>query len=946
MKAFMFYVLTAICAFLYDVSVVAQVKIDSTQKNPDSCSIFLNRYENIHSVSSQIVTVHADQFKSGYSLNILSALSGKVNGADIKTGTSGNSASSVFFMRGDRNLISDSQPLYVVDGVPLIGHLNSNLGFDYGNLINDWNIDDIESVSILKGGQASLLYGNRAGNGAVIIRTKKADAEGFHVEYTISAMMRRIADSPEFQNNYGQGYNGEFSYSDGIGGGINDGMDGSWGPRFNGQLIPQFDGLSTGYVNGTSQQVRGGDTWARQQAAMRGIDISIIPTPWIAQPNTMKVYLQTAYTLANNIGWSWSNKQGGFRMSYTNVRADDITPNTLFVKNTIGGNFNYTFFNKLKLYGTLQRTYQKDMNLLLSDDPYIQSPMAYFAWMGRQVNTRNLRNYWQAGQEKITQFNYLNTYSDNPFFASFENDSPLERKNFFGSVGAKFEIVKGLSINYSGGFNKVDQSCENNMAQGNLSGFPANVKTENITQSVYRHSFFADYAFKLVSMNDLSVFSGLYFEKTDGHEHYYTLGSGDFGENVTNLKTNGYFGGISYVGHNAYSFKVLINRDTYKLIEKLSTPLFYSVSGSVEIEKLLSLPKVISTLNVQTGYSTSGLNTLPVINLTSLPPEQNHFSTISEYTVSADLGFFNNRILGHVNYYISHTENGMLDISISSNNGYSSRIISTASVKNSGYEISLDIIPVHSQKISWKSSILYFKNSNEVVELADGIASTSMLIGSVEMRNEKGQPMGNLFGRKFIRQEDHVVFDNGFPEYTNKNELLGNVNPDYIIYINNSLTFKKLTISISLDYSKGGVYYSPFYKYGTVAGTLANTADREDGIVGDGMKWNDADGTYVKNDLNVSAQDYYGSIFRIDEYSIMDATYLKLKEINVAYSFMLKQKLNMTCSIFGQNIFTWSRNKDYNNSNLFHENGIYYRGINNFNLPETYLIGMKIQLHI
>ena len=937
--------LTAIFALLSEISVIAQVKIDSTLSIFDSCSIYLNRSENIESFRSQTVTINKDQLSAGYSLNILSTLSGKINGADIKTANSGNSASSVFFMRGDRNLISDSQPLYVVDGVPVLGNLNSNLGFDYGNLLNDWNIDDIESVSILKGGQASLLYGNRAGNGAVIIRTKKADAEGFHVEYSISAIMRRIADSPEFQNSYGQGYNGEFSYSDGIGGGINDGMDGSWGPRFNGQLIPQFDGLSTGYINGTSQQVRGGDTWARQQAGQQGIDNSIKPTPWIAQPNNLKDYFQTAYTLANNIGLSWANKQGGFRMSYTNVRADDVTPNTHFVKNTFGGNFNYTFFNKLKIYGTLQRTNQKDMNLLLADDPYMQSPMVYFAWMGRQVNTRNLKNYWQAGQENIAQFNYLNTYSDNPFFAAFENESPLERKNFFGSVGAKFEIVKGFSINYTGGFNKVDQSVEKTMAQGNLSGKPANVKSENITQSIYRHSFFADYAFKLGSMNDLSVFSGLYFEKADGNERF-TLGSGYPGENSTNLKTNGYFGGISYVGHNAYSLKVMMSRDTYKLIEKLSTPLLYSVSGSVEIEKLLSLPKVISTLNVQTGYSTSGLNTLPVINLTSLPSEQNHFSVNSEYTVSADLGFFNNRILGHVNYYTSHTENGMLDISISSNNGYSSRIISTASVKNSGYEISLDIIPVHSQKICWKSSILYFKNRNEVVDLADGIASTSMLIGSVEMRNEKGQPMGNLFGRKFKRREGQLVFKNGLPEYTNMKELLGNVNPDYMIYSNNSLTFKKLTISLSLEYSKGGVCYSPFYKFGTLAGTLANTADREAGVVGDGVKWDDAGGTYVKNDINVSAEDYYEGISGIEENSIMDATYLKLKEINVSYSFMLKQKLNMTCSIFGQNIYTWSRSKDYNNSNLFKYNNIYHRGINNYNLPETYVLGMKIQLHI
>jgi hypothetical protein len=944
MIPFKYLVLPLFLVLVFPATLSAQVNADTTLRNLDSCELLRNRSENILSIRSQIVTINANTLSAGSSLNILNALSGKMSGVDIRTATSGNSASSTFFIRGERNLITDNQPLFIVDGFPITRQLNSILGFDFGNMVNDWNLDDIESVTILKGGQAASLFGDKSGNSVVIIQTKKASTTGFHVDYSTSFLMRKIADYPEFQNSYGQGYNGEFTYVDGVGGGMYDESDGSWGPRLNGQLITQFDGPSTGFINGQVQQVRGGDTWSRQQADIYGIDNKIEPTPWVAQPDNLKDYFQPSFTLANNLALSWASSQGGLRLAYTNVWADDVTPNTRLLKNTLNGNFNYSVFKRVKLFGSFQNTKLNEKNVIISADPFQDNPMLFFTWMGRQVNTNSLKRYWQAGQENNEQFNYVGNYANNPWFTAFENDAPIVRKNFFGTYGVKFELAKGISLSYTGGFNKIDASADKNVAQGSFPGYPVYTKNEELMQSVSRHSFLADYNLTLSQKHCFNAFGGLYLENKKGHE-LYTLSKGIYGETITNPNTNGYFGGLSYIGNNAFSARVTFSQDISKLIGKISTPVFYSVSAGVEINRIVHLPKFISTLSVQSGYSSRGLNEMHIQNFSGFPPGQNSYSTVGEYTLSADMGIFNNRISWHGNYYNSRTHNGLLFVSVATNSGYESKVVNTASVKNTGYELSLDIIPVQSPAINWKVSVLYFKNKNEVIELANG-NSLRHFSENVEMFSEKGQPMGNLYGSKYKRHDGQVIYKNGLPQTSNRSELLGNVNPDYMIFITNSLSVYKFLVSVNIEYSKGGIYYSSFYSNGTVAGTLANTANREDGVVGEGVKWDEATDSYIQNDVNVLAQKYFVHLYRIDEYSIMDATYVKLKEINIAYSFTLKQNLRMTCSIFGQNLITWSGGKDYQNGNLFYYNNMYYKGLNSFNLPETYGLGMKIQLHI
>ena len=916
-----------------------QAQIDSSLRSKDSCRIYLNKIENTGSMRLQLGTVYADGLNAGYSPNILSSLTGKVSGLDVKTASTGNSASTVFFMKGQRNLQTSNQPLFVVDGVPIAGEFLSALGLDYGNLVNDWNLDDVESVTVLKSGQAAALYGNLAGNGAVIINTKRADERGFHVDYNSAAMIRGIADYPEFQNEYGQGWAGLFSYEDGEGGGLNDGGDCSWGPKFEGQLISQFDGPSTGWIDGQAVEVRGGDVWARRQAALNGIDNSIEPTPWVSRPDNMKDYFQTAFLLSNNLGISWADKNGGIRVSYTNTRANDVTPCSRFTKNSLNGNASYTFFKRINVYGSFLSTKMMDENVIIQDYEESGSPMEFFAWMGRQVNVNSLKNYWQAGRSDSTQYNYNDTYWDNPWFRDKERVSDVGRTNLFGTLGAKISITRRFSLNYVlGSYDidangkhvvppaSVDITCEKNEASG-LSGT--------------RHSVFADWNFRLGKANFFDFFLGWYSYNTKSslNEREMLNGHDWLLEYNTTDKKHGCYGGVSFSCKEALHLRLTMTRDNDDLWsdeQHQALPVYYAASTGADVEKILRLPEVVSRFSIQTGYSRTGLN--GTFQYSFINGERMNVPVISEYTISAELGLFSNRVTASFNGYSSRT------INIDNLMGIYATAFDDAAMKNSGVEIGLDVIPVRLRKVTWESSVAFFRNKNILQDFREGCYF--YVTNPITLGCAGGQSYGDIYGTAFNRYNGKIVFERGYATKASV-QSLGNVNPDYMIFWNNSVRINKVTITAGIEYSKGGSYYSSFYLWGTYAGTLSHTADRETGVVGDGVMWDDATGKYVANTANVKAQGYYCGVSReIDEYSIMDATYLRLQEISVSYPFKIKNLLSLTCSLFGQNLLTLSKNKDYDNSTLYLFNNVYYRGINNYNLPDKYTLGVKIKVHI
>ena len=245
--------------------------------------------------------VSGEQLTQVQQPTLISALSGKVSGLQInQSGNMGGSQRIV--IRGAGSILGENQPLFIVDGAPMSNTQFTNLGGggatagggrDYGTGISDLNMDDVASVTVLKGPNAAALYGSRASNGAVVITTKNARqaSRGTKFSFTSRGSVDQLSIFPKYQNQYGQGFGGEFQYVDGAGGGVNDGADESWGPKLDGRPIDQFSGKAQ---------------------------------PWIAHPDNVRDFFRTGNTVSNNLTVSQSFENAGARLSITR---DDIKAN-------------------------------------------------------------------------------------------------------------------------------------------------------------------------------------------------------------------------------------------------------------------------------------------------------------------------------------------------------------------------------------------------------------------------------------------------------------------------------------------------------------------------------------------------------------------------------------------------------------------------------------------
>jgi TonB-dependent SusC/RagA subfamily outer membrane receptor len=291
-----------------------------------------------------VQSIASDELTTARETNVVNQLAGKIAGVTVIGSPSGVGGSARVTIRGERSVdLNKNQPLWVVDGVPINNGLTgasgrNNLEVDFGNGASFVNSDDIESMTVLKGGAATALYGSRAANGVILVRTKSGrGTKGIGVEINSNTTFESALRLPDYQNVYGQGNGngGDFAFVNGGGAGLTDGTDESWGPAFNGQLYPQFNSPRT--LNGQPIDFKGGDLNAPAGSV-------ITPTPWLNDKDGIKNFFQTGRTLTNNVALVGGNEHGDFRLSYTSLDQTGIVPNTDLRRSTIsfGGGLNLT----------------------------------------------------------------------------------------------------------------------------------------------------------------------------------------------------------------------------------------------------------------------------------------------------------------------------------------------------------------------------------------------------------------------------------------------------------------------------------------------------------------------------------------------------------------------------------------------------------------------------
>ena len=883
-----------------------------------------------------VQSIKGDAMTEARESNLTNAISGKVAGVQV-TGTSGSvGASSRIVLRGNSSITGNNEPLYVVDGVPIsnssFGNAGSGGGVDLPNGAADLNPDDIESITVLKGPNAAALYGLRAGNGVIVITTKKGDAsKKFSISINTNVTMSNPLLLPDYQNSYGQGGDtNHFNYVDGASGGIGDGVDESWGPALDAGLE---------FVQWDSQLTNNGN-----------------PTPWISYPDNVKDFLNTGVNISNNV----SITSGGFRLSIGNSEQQGMVPFTELKKFTVGVSGSLKLGERLTASVSLNYFNQDSDNIPISGYNN-ENPFQQFIWSARQVNftdLRDWRNFPLAPANTAaagTPLNWNHNFQNNPYWVLETNRNTFEKDRLIGNVDLTSQLTDNLSLSTKLGVDSFSQFTTNRQAVGSNNAQDGSYaqsqrRFEEVNASFllnYNKNFTEDFGFSL------SV-GGNHMNRT------YDRLSGSLPQlelpnlyNLSNLKT-GSTASISnyhsdrqinsFYGYGQFSYKDMFfvdftgRNDWSSILPVANNSFFYpSVTASVVLSDVFPVLKEnnINFLKVRGGWSkvgstgalgayslnqTFGLSNSGFGNQASVPNTLYNPNLKAETVTGVEFGIdakmFDNRLRFSATYYDQESTDLLVPIGVTAATGFTNVWDNIADMRNSGYELQLGGTIIKKEDFSFDVDVNFAQNNNEVTSLGD--LDTYILGGQwgLSLEARPGQPYGSLVGRDFERTAGgEVIYENGLPLIDSTNKIIGNIAPDWTGGASFSVRYKAFDFSTLIDAKIGGDVHSMTYSWGRYAGTLSETLiGRETGVVGNGVM-SDGNGGYVANNVVVSAKSFNQSTYSnsVESSAIFDASYVKLRQVSIGYTLPRKFIENsivksLKISVVGRNLAILHKN--------------------------------------
>jgi len=930
-------------------------------------------------------------------VNFLDNLSGKLAGVTISQGATGVGSSSKITIRGEASF-SNNNPLFVVDGIPINNATVFNFtneaaaGFqeiDFGNGAMDVNADDIEEVSVLKGPSAAALYGSRASNGVIVIKTKSGkQSKGLGISINTSLFVDSAFKLPEFQNSYGQGNSGNFEFNNGLGGGINDGITYSWGPRLNtGVFTPQYD--SPVYLdNGTV--VRGGDT-----ALYNGV--SITPTELKSHPDNLKDFYKTGITTINNIAISNGFETGNYRLSFTDLRSESIIPGVNLDRQTVATKLNFKPTENTTISSAITYTNSSSDNRPANGYGSENVNYSLVAWGPRSLNINNLKNYWQPGLEGVQQYSYNYTYFDNPYFILFENKNAFNRDRIFGNLAIQHQFSKQLSLSVRTG---MDYSSEKRTLQRAFSSnrFKNGAYAEHdVFFREINTDFLLNYKDIFGDFNlDVSLGGNRLDQKatTTQSQTVNLAQPGIFNLNnaaspievfqYDSKKRINSFYGLAKLGFKNYLYLDITARNDWS--SALATPysvdgtsFFYpSASASFILSNAATLPELFSFAkfrasiaqvgNDTNAYQTSGafvsqtpFNGQPTFSDQNLIPNANlKPESTTSFEIGTDLRFFNDRIKFDFTYYNATTTDQIVSLPIPISSGYQQQVVNGGKVNSEGFEMVLNFTPIETYSFSWSSTVNFSTNKATIKELPqDGGRLTLAYSRIYDSANqtvwfqvEEGGLIGDFYGTGYLKNENgqFIIDSNG--NYIADNELqkLGNYNPDFTLGWNNAFNYKNWNASFLFDWRQGGEIVSRTRALGSVGGQLAVTEYRpEEGIVAEGVTANGQ-----PNTIAISAESYYRQFHdrNHEENNVYNASYLKLRQFSIGYAFTMKDGFlglkdggDVSISLIGKNIFAITENPHFDPEQLAVQGTGFISGVEDMSYASTRSFGLKASLN-
>jgi TonB-linked SusC/RagA family outer membrane protein len=934
------------------------------------------------------------------SANFLDNLAGKVAGLTITSGSTGVGSSTKINIRGESSF-TNTNPLFVVDGIPINNNTvvnttnddaNGFMEVDFGNGAMEVNQDDIESVTVLKGPSAAALYGARASNGAIIIKTKTgAKSKSIGISFNSSAFTETPFRLPQFQNTYGLGNSGKYAYKDGLGAGINDNITYSFGPKFEpGLNIAQYDSpvtLPDGRV------VRAADNALYS-------NLPITPTPFVAYPNNLRDFYQTGATFINNLAFMAGNEKSNMRLSLTDLNSTSYIPGVDLKRKTISTALNFNPTSKLQITSNLSYVHSSSKNRPAAKYGSENINYALVAWFGRSNNIEPLKEYWQPGLENVQQFSYNYTFFDNPYFTLLENRNGFGRDRLFGNILAHYEFTKEISLAIRSG---MDYSNEDRTFRRAFSTnrFKTGAYAE---QNVFFREINTDFLLNYTkNISDISLDISLGANRMQQNGSFeqiqtnslaqagvYALTNAatplDYFTNIGRKRINSVYG-IAKLGYKDFLYVDITGRNDWSsalatTFSAANTSFFYpSVSTSLVLSNLLSLPKQISFFKVRGSYAKVGNDTQPFqtngafvarTNVNGQPTfsEQSNIpnanlkpESITAVELGADIRFFDDRLSLDVTYFNTLNENQIISLPISITSGYTQQSINGGSVRSTGMEIVAGIIPVKTKNFIWRTQANFTTYRNIVESLPESAKTITLAYNSVYdninqtvwYQAQIGGRLGDMWGTGYLKNEngDFVIGKDG--RYIVNNTLinLGNYNPDFMVGLNNSFSYKNFNISFLLDWRHGGNLVSRTLALAAVGGQLIETENRPiEGIIAKGVVnvGTTENPIYQPNTTAIPAETYYRMYYdrNHEENNTYDASYLKIREVALTYEFpntLFKgvfEQINV--SILARNVYAFSKIPHFDPEQFGFQQQRLVSGVEDMSYPTTRSIGLKLGL--
>ena len=855
---------------------------------------------DVRSLGYATQNINSDVIAQRSEPNVLNALQGKVAGVNIVSSSGAPGASTNINIRGITSFSGSNQPLIVVDGIIMSNDTdntaNTLFSAPTSNRLGDIDPETIESINVLKGPAASVLYGSRAAAGALIITTKSGAGLNDKTEVTVNSSLtfQRVAGLPELQNNYGQGAFNQF---------IND-SNSSWGPRFG---TPGFE---------TVENIQGEEV------------------PYQAYPDNIQDFFETGRIIQNSVNIRSGNRENNYVLSLARTDQEGTIPNTDYTRTTVAIGGNTQLNNGLKVGGKVNYVRSAQLGSVTGNGG------SAFGQITRVPRSFDLVG--QPFQDEFGRSIYFDPTVTHPLWSVNNETTESDVDRIFGNFNLEYDIndwlnarVRVTADTYTDRRKRVDQIGSTRNPLGRIEEIT--LFRSELNLDVFLRAFKSNFLMEGLSSSFMIAANINQRDFQDTRLVGESL-STPFFDNVSNagIFTNssslieqrrlvGYYTQVNfdYEDWLFLEFQARVDRSS-TLPEDESTFFYPGVSVSFVPSDVFDLTSnTLSYIKMRASFARVGLDANPyLLNTLYIPTEYgNNVADINfpmnvggrnvpgfqvsqrignntinpEFTNSweggVNFGLFNNRVGLDIAYFFTESEDQILNVTTAPSSGYGSRTDNVGRMTNQGIELLLTATPIRTGDFNWDVSLNWTRIRNEVTDIIDGVI-TSDIFGDnfigIAPSIRVDEPYGVVIGSRFVRNENGDLLVNpntGLFAPTQPGQVVADVQPDWLGGITNTFSYKGFELSVLFDLRNGGDIYSFEMSDLRFRGALELQGEnRESPYILPGVIEN-ADGTFRENNIQISAQDYYRALGGLgNEGAVFDGSVYRLREASLTYN--------------------------------------------------------------